>query len=99
MSDAARLTGEASNRKIAAVFGGPAEAQRAAQALRAALSLGQAQVQVIAPDEPHPGRKLEPESRGIWHTIVRAISSWAWAARSQGWCCSQRSWPRACPSW
>jgi hypothetical protein len=72
MSDAAQLTGEVSKRKIAAVFRGPDEARRAAEALRAALSLGEPQVQVIAPDEPHPGRKLEPESRGIWRTIVRA---------------------------
>ena len=40
--------------------------------MSAALSLGPAQVQVITPGEAHPGRKLEPESRGIWRTIVVA---------------------------
>ena len=29
-------------------------------------------MQLITPAEPHPGRKLEPESRGVWRTIVVA---------------------------
>lgn len=66
------ITGELSNSKVAAVFARESTAHAAARALSAALSLGEAQVQVIAPDEPHPGRKLEPESRGIWRTIVVA---------------------------
>ena len=72
MSDATGLTGEVSNSKVAAVFGSQADARRAARAVAAALSLEAAQVQVIAPGQSHPGRKLEPESRGIWHTIVVA---------------------------
>jgi hypothetical protein len=72
MSDPASLTGELSNSKAAAVFPTASQARRAAQAVTAALSLGAEQVQVITPTEPHSGRKLEPEPRGIWRTIVRA---------------------------
>lgn len=72
MSDTSPITGELSNSKIAAVFPRQADARAAAQAVAAALSLGAAQVQVITPSEPHPGRKLEPESRGILRTIVVA---------------------------
>ena len=66
------ITAELSNSKVAAVFATESAAREAAQAVSAQLSLGAAQVQVIMPSEPHPGRKLEPESRGIWRTIVVA---------------------------
>lgn len=66
------VTGELSNHKLAAVFPHEGAARAAAQAVATSLSLGAAQVQVIAPDEPHPGRKLEPESRGIARTILVA---------------------------
>ncbi len=66
------ITGELSNSKVAAVFPKEIAAREAAEGVSTALSLGAAQVQVITPAESHPGRKLEPESRGIWHTIVVA---------------------------
>ena len=72
MSDTSPISGELSNSKIAAVFPRQADAKAAAAAVAAALSLGAAQVQVITPAEPHPGRKLEPESRGILRTIISA---------------------------
>jgi len=72
MSETSPITGELSNSKVAAVFLDEGAARPAAQNMAAALALGAAQVQVITPTEPHPGRKLEPESRGIWHTIVIA---------------------------
>lgn len=72
MSDTSPITGELSNSKVAAVFANEEGARRAAQAVAARLGLGAAQVQVITPGEPHPGHKLEPESRGIWRTIVVA---------------------------
>jgi len=72
MSETSPITGELSNSKVAAVFPHESAARQAAQGITAALSLGSAQVQVITPAEPHPGRKLEPESRGIWRTIVVA---------------------------
>jgi hypothetical protein len=72
MSETSPITGELSNSKVAAVFPDEGVARRAAQDVTAALALGEAQVQVITPREPHPGRKLEPEDRGIWRTIVIA---------------------------
>jgi hypothetical protein len=72
MSDTSPITGELSNSKVAAVFPAQAVARRAAAGVAEALSLGSAQVQVIVPGEEHPGRKLEPEVRGIWRTIVIA---------------------------
>jgi len=72
MSETSPITGELSNHKVAAVFPSEAAARRAAEAARSALALGPAQVSVVTPGEPHPGRKLEPEVRGIWRTIVVA---------------------------
>ena len=72
MPESNLLTGEFSNSKLAAVFASESEARQAAAAVAATLSLGAAQVQVITPGEPHPGRKLEPEARGIGRTIVVA---------------------------
>jgi len=72
MSETSPITGELSNSKVAAVFTLEAAARQAAQGVAAALQLGAAQVQVIAPTERHPGRKLEPESGGIFRTIVVA---------------------------
>lgn len=66
------LTGELSNSKVAAVFDDAGKAREAAEAVGAALGLGAAQVQVVVPGEPAVERKLEPESRGIWRTIVIA---------------------------
>lgn len=71
MSDVS-VTAEVSNHKVAAVFPDAHVARQAAAAVASTLSLGGSQVQLIRPGEPHPGRKLEPESRGIWHTIVVA---------------------------
>ena len=72
MSETSAITGELSNSKVAAVFRDPASARQAADAVTTALALDASQVQVIAPDEPQAARKLEPESRGIWRTIVIA---------------------------
>lgn len=66
------ITGELSNHKVAAVFTSTQTAQQAADAVFAELSLGAAQVQLIRPGEPRSSRKLEPESQGIWRTIVVA---------------------------
>jgi hypothetical protein len=72
MSETSPVTGELSNSKVAAVFAELGAARRAAEGVAGELSLGSAQVQVIVPGEKLPGRKLEPESRGIWRTIVVA---------------------------
>ena len=72
MSETSPITGELSNSKVAAVFASESAARQAAGAVAKVLALGPAQVQVVTPVEPHPGRKLEPEERGIWNTIVVA---------------------------
>ena len=72
MTDPLPITGEVSNHKVAASFPSPVSAQQAAAGVASTLSLGAAQVQLVRPGDPHPGRKLEPESAGIWRTIVVA---------------------------
>lgn len=66
------LTGEVSNSKLAAVFDSAVAARDAAAAVVAAAGLQPAQVKLVAPDEPEPDIKLEPEGGGIWRTIVVA---------------------------
>ena len=68
------ITGEVSNSKLVAVFDTAASAQAAATAIRADMPLQPSQVEVMVPGEPDAGRRLEPESRGIWRTIVVAHS-------------------------
>lgn len=71
MSDSS-VTGEVSNSKVAAVFASEASAREVAGRVRNTLQLSEAQVQVITPADRRPGHKLEPETQGIFHTIVRA---------------------------
>lgn len=66
------ITGEVSNSKVAAVFASEASAREVAGRVRSTLQLSEAQVQVITPADRRPGHKLEPETQGIFHTIVRA---------------------------
>jgi len=66
------LTCEASDSKVAAVFDSEARAREVARQAIATLGLQPAQVQVVTPQDSHPGRKLEPEGRGIARTLVIA---------------------------
>lgn len=66
------ITGEVSNSKVAAIFATDAVAVSAATRVRDALGLTHAQVRVIRPGDPTPGRKLEPESQGILRTMIKA---------------------------
>ncbi|MCY7355566.1 MAG: hypothetical protein LH470_10935 [Lysobacter sp.] len=66
------LTAEVSNSKVAAIFTNEATAHEVAARLRSTLQLSDAQVQVITPADRRPGHKLEPESQGIFRTIIRA---------------------------
>ena len=66
------VTGEVSSSKVAAVFASEASAREVAGRVRKTLQLTDAQVQVITPADRRPGHKLEPETQGIFHTIVRA---------------------------
>ena len=72
MASETAFSAELSNSKVAAIFADPAAAREAAGRLRQTLQLEEAQVQLIAPGDPRPGRKLEPESQGIFRTMMRA---------------------------
>lgn len=72
MAGNSSLTGEVSNGKVAAVFANETAAREVAARVRSTLQLSDAQVQVITPADRRPGHKLEPESQGIFRTIIRA---------------------------
>ena len=65
------LTGEASDHKVAGLVAGETAAHELAAAVRAGTGLNEIQVQVLSPGDDRIGRTLEPESRGILHTIIR----------------------------
>ncbi len=69
--------GERSLSKLAAVFDSRERAEDVASHLRRQFQLDASQVQVIAPEDPHPGRKIEPESRGIRQTAIKAHITFA----------------------
>lgn len=66
------LTAEVSNTKVAGIFANAAAARAQAARIRDALQLSESQVQVVTPADPRPGHKLEPESHGIFRTMIRA---------------------------
>lgn len=66
------FTEELSNSKVAAIYPDGALARQQAARLRTALGLSDRQVQVLTPGERRPGRKLEPESHGIFRTMLWA---------------------------
>lgn len=72
MSIVSSLTGEASDSKVAALFDSESQARAAAGRVQQELGLQPAQVQVVTPRDRHPGKKLEPESHGIFRTLVIA---------------------------
>lgn len=64
------FTEEVSNSKVAAICPSVAVARLQATRVREALHLSERQVQVLVPGETQPGRKLEPESHGIYRTML-----------------------------
>jgi|SRR5690606_17214371 len=70
--DAPTILGEVSASKVAAVFPDADAAGRAAARVRDAVGLAAGQVRVLGPGDRRPGRKLEPESHGIFRTMLRA---------------------------
>ncbi|HKK02631.1 MAG TPA: hypothetical protein VKA17_01785 [Gammaproteobacteria bacterium] len=72
MADVVSLSGEKYNHEVAAVFGAGEPAEKAAREVREALELRAVQVEVLHPGDKALGRSLEPESRGIFETLVRA---------------------------
>ena len=66
------LTGERSTSKVAVIVAGEASARSIADGLRRGLRLADGQVVVVTPETRRVGRALEPESRGVFHTILIA---------------------------
>lgn len=72
------LFGERSLTKIAAIFESRVKAETIALRLRQAAGMSEAQVKLVGPEDATGvvdaplSRKLEPESAGIWRTILRA---------------------------
>ena len=71
------LFGEKSLTKIAAIFDSRGRAETTALRLRQAAGMSESQIKLVGPmdtvgivDAPL-SRKLEPESTGIWHTMLR----------------------------
>lgn len=60
------------NSMVGAEFGSAEAAQSAADAVRSERGLEAAALRIIRPQDPEIERKLEPESRGIAGTLVRA---------------------------
>lgn len=77
------LSGEKYDHKVAAVCETRQQAEQIARDLCAQTSIHSGQVTVIRPGDPHPGRGLEPESRGVWRTLIRA-HLWLGAAGGVG---------------
>lgn len=67
---ASRLFGERSLTTVAGIFDNAVAARRAAESLQRVRRAPR--VNVIEPGDPDLGRKLEPESTGIWYTAIRA---------------------------
>ncbi|MFO7764744.1 MAG: hypothetical protein R6V61_13550 [Wenzhouxiangellaceae bacterium] len=72
MQNSMGFTGESSDHKLAAIFASEPAAREAAVEVVDALGLDNDQVKVIKAGDDDAERKLEPESRGIWHTLIRA---------------------------
>lgn len=69
--------GEKSLSKLVAVFDSRSQADDVSSRLREQLKLETSQLQVLSPGDPHPGRKIEPESRGIRQTAIKAHITFA----------------------
>lgn len=72
MSEPGLLSAEVAASKVAAIFVSVEGARAAATRLRDELRLEPAQVQLILPGDRRAGRRLEPESHGIFVTLLRA---------------------------
>ena len=77
MKSGGLVFGEKSLSKLAAVFDSREKAEDVAVRLRQQFHLEAAQLQVVSPDDQHPGRKIEPESRGIRQTAIKAHITFA----------------------
>lgn len=66
------LTGEESNHKVAGIFGDVGRMQQCRDQLVSSIDQVEQRLEPLGPGQASPAWLLEPESRGIWHTLVRA---------------------------
>jgi hypothetical protein len=66
------ISGERFDHKIAAVFASESEALDATERLRRNTRVRDAQIFILNPHDPHTGKSLEPEDKGIRKTLVRS---------------------------
>lgn len=66
------LFGERSLTTVAALFGQAQDARNAAERIVKDAHLPEKEVKVLGPGDPTLERKLEPEERGIVHTLIRS---------------------------
>jgi hypothetical protein len=66
------VTGEQFEHKVAGIFGQADMARQAEQQLRQAAGIDERHIHWLDADTAHPGRRLEPDSQGIWRTLVRS---------------------------
>lgn len=66
------ITGETFDHKISAVFDKESEAIDAVEKIRQHTDLRDAQIFLINPRDRRAGKRLEPEDKGIWRTLLRA---------------------------
>lgn len=66
------LTGEQSDHKVAGSTNDHEAAEFALEKLRRKLSLDESDVELLTPADQDINRSLEPESKGIWHTLIRS---------------------------
>lgn len=72
MAGSLPITEEVSNSKVAAVFDDEAVAREQAARLKQAIGLTDSQVRVVTPRSADPARRLQPESHGIFRTMLYA---------------------------
>lgn len=72
MKSKVTVTGESADHKLAAIFSSETEAHRAVEALSRKTGLDDAQIKLVSPGDTHQARQIEPESGGIWRTMIRA---------------------------
>ncbi|AXK71651.1 hypothetical protein DWG18_04670 [Lysobacter sp. TY2-98] len=66
------VAGETTPHKAAAIFQSVDTARAAAAAVRSTLGMPDQHVRTLDATTPHPGRAAEPESAGIFQTMLRA---------------------------
>lgn len=72
MSNLPGLSGERSDHKVAGIFQNQEAAKLAATSLESSMAIGADRIEFLNAETAESGRALEPESHGIWKTMVRS---------------------------